>query len=1112
MPDLIIQSRITPKKVLKNIISRTELIDEIERNIDKNLILVSAPAGYGKTTLVQDFLSKHSHTYAWFHVTSDLSNFYTFISYIVHSLKVLNKDFGANTIEAVESLKQSMNLTTDLKNIITIITGTLINDFQELFTGEVILVLDDLHEVQGEPWFNLFFDTMLDSVPPNLHIIITSRSIPEFNLAKISSKRNLLTIDAKKLQFAKGAIDELLKDVYQITPGKGGSELLEKKMNGWITGIHLVLQAYGENYLKADFTSEDIFSFFANEIFSKLESNLQDFLLKTCYLDNFTAGICDNIIGITSSKEIIIELISKNIFIEFTTLRNPDTGKTTNTYNYHKLFKEFLSTTLHKIRSEQEVNEIIQKIYTYYKETGNNESAINFSLFAKNYEAAIELIKLSFNRFYEDSRFELLWKWLGEIPESIINADRRLLYYKGMLYRFYKSDADNAFACFKLASKKPANNVKDDLHFEIEIQTGEILHLLERKEESLNHLEKLSHIETSPYIKAKTLNSLAYTYYRIGPEHYDKILKIVDDGIELCKENDLNKYLINFYNLSGLVNSHKGDIIKSIYFYDLVLKNEKYVINRMMLINNIIPLYVWSGKPKKAMEYLEEGADLYKSFPSLLLKRLHLRTKALFYFDTGDYEQAIKMLEEVLDIEIKNNIKRLLFLYYLFIGESYMFLNKRDLAEKYYDIAEANKEEGNDYHQLELNLHYTILNKITAVDKSTEKTLLESLNYFEQNGLIYAKAQIEFHLADYYYKAGLMESAVKFLKDSLKTSSEKQYVSYLEQLYPGCRYLFDFAISNNIQKDFIKDILVNILNKEDAPWLSEECRKRIKLSLPLLFDIHMRAFGGIEIMVRGNVIEEDRWIRKKSKMILAYLLLNPDMKFTKDKILGIFFPDLNSQSAENVFHQAITNIRNALKFDDMPQVDAGETPKAKTKIKKRATKKEKESESGPNFILYEDKVLRLNPNYYYKVDAIEFNEIYHKIKSAETKPDEKEKSGARALELYRGELLAGNYDEWCEELRTNYSNKFTDLCEEMIAFYKQKNKYSDLIIYAERLIQCDKLHEDAYVNLIEAYVKMGNFNAGRTKLTQLLKVYDEEYGEKPPKAIMNRVQELLSQE
>ena len=77
-----------------------------------------------------------------------------------------------------------------------------------------------------------------------------------------------------------------------------------------------------------------------------------------------------------------------------------------------------------------------------------------------------------------------------------------------------------------------------------------------------------------------------------------------------------------------------------------------------MLINNIIPLYVWSGKPKKAMEYLEEGADLYKSFPSLLLKRLHLRTKALFYFDTGDYEQAIIMLEEVLDIEIKNNIQK----------------------------------------------------------------------------------------------------------------------------------------------------------------------------------------------------------------------------------------------------------------------------------------------------------------------------------------------------------------------------------------------------------------------------------------------------------------------
>src|SRR5204863_1388751 len=141
-----------------------------------------------------------------------------------------------------------------------------------------------------------------------------------------------------------------------------------------------------------------------------------------------------------NSKEIIVELISKNIFIEFSTIRDTDSGKATNTYSYHKLFKEFLATTLHKIRTEDEVNLAVKKIYTYYKESGNTEAAIGFSLFAKDYATAIELIENSFTGFFDDSRFETLWKWLDSIPAELKDKDPELLYYLGLMMRYYKSD------------------------------------------------------------------------------------------------------------------------------------------------------------------------------------------------------------------------------------------------------------------------------------------------------------------------------------------------------------------------------------------------------------------------------------------------------------------------------------------------------------------------------------------------------------------------------------------------------------------------------------------------------------------------------------------------
>src|SRR5262245_22989523 len=107
MADVIIQTRITPKKLLEKIVPRQILLKKIQENSLKNIILITGPAGYGKTTLALDFLNNKQTRFAWLYAGSDVNNLYSFINYIVHSIKHLKESFGENTLHIVSSLKET---------------------------------------------------------------------------------------------------------------------------------------------------------------------------------------------------------------------------------------------------------------------------------------------------------------------------------------------------------------------------------------------------------------------------------------------------------------------------------------------------------------------------------------------------------------------------------------------------------------------------------------------------------------------------------------------------------------------------------------------------------------------------------------------------------------------------------------------------------------------------------------------------------------------------------------------------------------------------------------------------------------------------------------------
>ncbi|MGH2575714.1 MAG: BTAD domain-containing putative transcriptional regulator, partial [Ignavibacteria bacterium] len=1027
--------------------------------------------------------------------------------YMTHALKKINNNFGGTTLQFIESAKQEETRFQGLGNVIREIVGTFINDFYNNFKKDVFLVIDDLHNIKNTEWLKLTFNKLIDNFPENLHLLITSRELPDFNLTKLSAKRNIFQIQSYDLNFTHEEIADLLENIYTIAYNADDVYYLEDKLGGWITGIHLVIQAYGKNFGKAKFQSqnipENIFIFFANEIFENLEEKTQEFLLNTALLDFIDPGICDSLLGINESSNIISDLLSKNIFIQPTT-DMADNSKFPNSYTYQNLFKKFLLTKLFELKSKEEIKIILKRFCQYHLSINDLENAINYSLLAEDYTTATPLIIDNFQKIFNEGKFESLWKWLDSIKENIITNIPQLLYFKGLLYKYYSGNLDKSLEHLQKAITLLEKQNEKKFLINCYISKAEVLINLGKTDEVLKDLTRLIKVNTTPENKAKLNYFLGYAYF-INSE-YEKSLELLNTSLEICEEEKLKDIPTDIFNVLGNIYINRGEYIKATYYYEKVVEKSTNVYKKFVTICNLVLVLSRSGKYEKAKTFLNQAEELLKRFSTPIFQTAYLLAKYDLHFGASDYEEGIKILEKVNEIAKKINRKDHIYLSYELLAETYYYMDKLNKSNEYYELAKNYIDEGNKLDKLGIEVEQALLQKKIKLNDGIGTVLLKAYNEYDLNMFLESKVKVGFHLADYYLKINFNESSIKYLEECLNISAEKEYVSFLERELFDSRKPFDFAINNKIQKGFIKTITESLLDRKNFNWLSNECLQRVSNQIDNLFDINMNCFGGLEFKVRGKVIPEEKWIRKKRKLILAYLLLFPNNPLTKDKIIDLFYPETPLESADNIFHQTISNIRNALRNDTT--VSKSKSPS--TKKSQPVEDKTILTSANPSFALYEDKILKLNPDYVYKVDAIEFNKLYKSANSAETKADKKIEYAKKATELYKGELLAGYYEPWCEDLRQEYSNKFINLCEEIIEVLKKKKLYEEVIIYSEKLIQADKLNEDAYLNIIEAYTRLNNINRAKDKFAQMLKTYEEELDEKPAKEILEKIKAILS--
>jgi LuxR family transcriptional regulator, maltose regulon positive regulatory protein len=1099
----IVHTRLLQKSLPIGIIERRMLFRLLSENINKSLILICAPAGYGKTTLVQDFISKKSIKFSWLHVHPDMDNFYSFITYLTHSLQKLDSAFGKNTMALIEDYRERFNPIKNTERIVNDIITVFINEFVSVFKDDVTLVIDDLGNISNSEWQAKCFNMLFENIPSNMHLIITSRQVPVFNLSVLKAKRNILNLGSAELAFKLDETEELLKSNYDVTTDENEVKLLRDSLGGWITGIHLVIQSSGNEFPKLRLDKmiimEDIYNYFTEDIFNNLEEEIQNFLLLTSILESFSPELCDYVFNTTNSGKIIEDLLNKNIFIYIDT-ELASRGQPS--YTYHLLFRKFLNSKLKDKISAQEMKDFFSKAAAFYSESKDYLRVINYSLAAGETSTALKLIEDNFQNYFDSGKFESAWRWFEDIGDELISDNALLLYYKSLMLRFYKGDIEGSLSYLDkvIGLSEQAKNY--GLYIKAVISKSRNLISSGRINDAIKNIESVP-VKKIKGESASKLNFIsAFAFYQNGD--YDKSLAMLDKAVEELENSPETKDSANtkldIYNMYGHIYLIRGDYSKSIAYYEQVVKKSKRVIDKYETYCNLILLHAQSGKFEKALEYLEEAKSITETISIPIFRITYLLALQSVRFEFGDYEGSIGILEEINRIAVNINHKYYIFLSYSLIGDSYFYLNKLSKAEEYYDLAFKYVNDESRLEKIQYSFTKALLIKKESQVAEIEEVLTEAYEYYTENKFTYNKTQAAFHLADYYYKTKNYKTSLVYLTEALNISHEKEYSSFLQRDFSDMKYLYDFAAANNIQKDFIKSIMNSLVSKKNTLWISEEARKRLTNSIEHNYDIRLSAFGKGEVSIRGKIIDDAFWSKKKWKIIFIYLLLSPKKVLTKDKIIDVFYPDTQIESAENIFHQMVSKFRSIVK--------TGAHNEKSVASKSKSRKVDDSAHIVPSLIIYEDKLLKINDDFMLYIDSDEFEQIHKK--TATVKNTEKKLALLReAIDLYKGDFLEGNYETWAEELRTKYQSYFISMSEEIIKIFAGMKDYESVLEYSEKLIKHDSLNLIAYEHAIKSYEALNKLKQAREKYSRLIKSYDSEYGEKLPESFTSKISTTL---
>ena len=410
MAEILLQTKLFAPPLRPLAITRPHLIHKLNTGLNGKLTLVSAPAGFGKTTLVSSWLRQCERPFTWLSLDKDDNEPNRFLTYLLSALQKIEGKVGQTAVSLLQSAQVPPAET---------ILALLINDLANL-AQPLILVLDDYHTIHNLD-IHKALTFLLDNAPPQLHLTITSREDPPLPLHRLRSRGLMNGVYARELRFAPAEAAEFLQQTMNVHLAAEDVTRLARRTEGWIAGLQLAalsLQGLPDaREFVADFAGDDryIADYLLHEVIERQPAEIQDFLLQTAVLDRFCPSLCDAVLETPTNhaQAILTHLDKVNLFI--IPLDNKRQW-----FRFHHLFADFLRLRAHHELAAQ-IPVLHQRAALWYEENGLLAEAIENALTGNNYEQASRLIEQnSMATIFGLAQWKTLLNWMKALPPEMV--------------------------------------------------------------------------------------------------------------------------------------------------------------------------------------------------------------------------------------------------------------------------------------------------------------------------------------------------------------------------------------------------------------------------------------------------------------------------------------------------------------------------------------------------------------------------------------------------------------------------------------------------------------------------------------------------------------------
>jgi len=1035
----------------RGLLRRPRLLEFLHASVDYKLILLSAAAGYGKTTLLADFAHDTDLPVCWYALAPSDSDPRVFIEHFLASITHRFPDFGEQSRNALHHTSQF-----DEERMYPLVTA-IVNEIYQAIPEYFIAVLDDYHLVETSSAINDFMNALLAHTPENCHLVIASRTVPGgLSLVRLTARQQMIGLGTQDMRFNGDEIQALVKQNYDLDLPIEIAEQLAQHSDGWITGIILTAQTMWKQLLagvvETTGTSGQVYDYLTSEVFALQQPDIQEFLLASSILNELSPNLCDALLGIHNSEEMLDLLVDRNLFI--VRLEGHDRQ-----YRYHHLFQEFLQARLWNSDPSRFIG-LHRRAGQLLEEQQAWEEAITHYLKAQDWTDAGRVIEAVAAEMCQSDRWTTLLSWIDALPGGLLTA-RPVL-------RLHRADVqtelgkrDEALADYERAQADFAAQGDEEGTARALAGQGNVYRLQGRYQEAIETCEKVLAIESATKnVIASTYRYIGICYVHLGQPMHG--VRYLNEAMPIFQQLESPFYEAYLHLDLGVAYSEAGNLNVSLKHLQEAQRRWKELRNTGELARTLNSLGVnlhYSGELTAALETLQEALSTAREAGYRRLEGYALISLGDVHRDLGDATQALEAYEAGLRIAESIDEGFLLVYSLSALGETHRLLGQHEQATARGRQALELAEQHESPYELGLCLTALGINSYEWDDRASARQYLSrAQERLQQCGMVRDLARVHFHLAQLAFLEEDNAGMRTHLDAALDLAGQLGYDQFLvadgKQVIP----MLETAASGPPPDPRAQQLLDKVrrlarIKVQPAVSLAVE-------EVPALPSLKVYTLGRQQVLVDSQPVP--RWLGAQTQEFFYYFLSRPE-GVLKEQIGEVFWPDRSPAKMHSAFHATLFRLRRVL---------------------------------FPDCVILESDRYRLNPEIEHWYDVEEFNRLLDEAERLQLDSTTAQLY-QEAINLYQGDYLAQFYSEWCAPERERLRERYLGAVDSLVGIYIRQGKYDQAIPLCQRALSIDPYREAIYRQLMECAALAGDRAAAIRYYQQCVRMLEEDMGVEP---------------